>query len=323
MTQHVRGTPLGRRAFLQAACATSALGLVPGEASPAEGRGSAKDGAPGARAQRLNSEWKADFEEYGFIVLREVIPRADALRLEERVRQIMRRRTDAAAPDQHISGFWNELEPADDSDFLPLITQPVCLELARTLLGEGFQMTEVGARWRKRGAAASPMHVTRPLDRITDAGLPMPNVSFVLAFSWMLNDLTAEMGATLYLPFSHHAPRGPRPGIAYRHLVAIEAPAGSVVIHHGGLWHQFGPNRTTDKERVGFMGGYFPRWMDPVSVGWQPMKRSVRDRLPPAVRAMNSHVIEARIREPARESSLAALGDGRGVIGPGGRRGRR
>jgi hypothetical protein len=32
--------------------------------------------------------------------------------------------------------------------------------------------------------------------------------------------------------------------------------------------------------------------MDPVSVGWQPLKKSVRDRMPPAVRKMNRRVID-------------------------------
>ena len=106
----------------------------------------------------------------------------------------------------------------------------------------------------------------------------------------MLHDLTRDMGATLYLPFSHHAPRGPRAGVRYRHLVAVEAPAGSVLVHHSGLWHNFGANTTKDKSRVGLMGGYFPFWMDPVAIGWQPLKRSVRDRMPKEVRQMNRHV---------------------------------
>ena len=63
-----------------------------------------------------------------------------------------------------------------------------------------------------------------PLDRSlapARAGLPAPNLCFVLAFSWMLEDLTRAMGTTLYLPFSHHAPHGPRPGVRYKHLVAV------------------------------------------------------------------------------------------------------
>ena len=238
----------------------------------------------------LDQNLKAEFEEYGFVVLKEAIPRRDALNIEERVKEIMSRRPDADKIDQHLPELLNYLDPKDDAAFLPLVTQPVCLALAQALLGEGFQMSEVGCRWRKPGAPAGPMHVSRPIESFNRDGLPLPNVCFVLAYSWMLSDLTADMGATLYLPFSHHSPRGPRPNVKYSYAVPIEAPAGSVLVHHSALWHHFGPNTTRDKPRVGVMSGYFPGWLDPVSVGWKPLKQSVRDRMPEVIRKMNKHV---------------------------------
>jgi ectoine hydroxylase-related dioxygenase (phytanoyl-CoA dioxygenase family) len=237
-------------------------------------------------------ELKAELDEYGFVVLREVLPRADAHRIETRVVEVMRRQPDADKTDQHLRGLFNHVDPTDYPLFASLLTQPVCLELARHLLGEGFQMTEVGSRWRKPGSPAGPMHATIPLDRFPRAGLPLPNVCFVLALSWVLDDLTRDMGATLYHPFSHHAPRLPRAGVEYKYLVPVEAPAGSVVVHHGALWHRFGANTTKDRSRVGVMSGYIPAWLDPHAVGWQLMKRGVRDRLPPAVRDMNRRVAE-------------------------------
>jgi hypothetical protein len=286
-------TGVSRRAFLKSAGACTALAGAPAapaaECPPASvAKGGGKSEVRPSAAAKL----KAELEEHGYVVLPDLVSRKDAARVERRVREIMSRRPDADKVDQHLPGLLNYLAPKDDPLFLPLVTQPACLALARDLLGEGFQMTEVGARWRKPGAPEGPVHATRPLDALARAGLPAPNICFVLAFSWVLHDLTRNMGATLYLPFSHHAPRGPRPGIRYKHLVAIEAPAGSVLVHHSGLWHQFGANTTRDKARVGVMGGYFPFWMDPVSVGWQPLKKSVRDRLPAAVRKMNRHVID-------------------------------
>jgi hypothetical protein len=279
-----------RRFFLKAAGAGAALALA-ADAALAD-QPPTKPTHPGSttRVERRYEDIKAEFDEYGWVVLPDAIPRRDAARLEERLKEILGRRPDAGKADQHLSGVFNYLEPKDDPLFLPLVTQPTCLRLARDLLGEGFQMTEVGCRWRKPGALEGPIHATRPLDVMDRNGLPAPNQCLVLAFSWMLNDLTRDMGATLYLPFSQYAPRGPRAGVRYQHLVPVEASAGSVLIHHSGLWHHFGANTTKDKARMGLMGGYFPFWMDPVAVGWQPMKRSVRDRLPEAVRQMNKHV---------------------------------
>jgi ectoine hydroxylase-related dioxygenase (phytanoyl-CoA dioxygenase family) len=204
----------------------------------------------------------------------------------------MGRQSDADRIDQHLPGFFNHLEPKDDPLFVPLVTHSICLRLSQDFLGPRFQMTEVGCRWRKPGAPEGPIHVGVPLDSLARAGLPAPNVAFVLGFSWILQDLTKEMGTSFNLPFSHHASRGPRAGVRYRNLVPVEAAAGSLLIYHGGLWHNFGANTTRDRSRVGLMGGYFPFWMDPVAVGWQPMKRSVRDRMPDEVQRMNRHVME-------------------------------
>lgn len=290
MNEQPADNSVSRRGFLKVAGTAPAIGLAldmaPGQAATALAQ------APGGETQmsRADHELKAELDEYGFVVIKELIPRADALRAEQRVREIMSRRPDADKADQHLPGFFNHMDPQDDALFLPLVTQPVFLKLAKALLGEGFQMTEVGCRWRKPGAPAGPVRITRPLDSFPRAGLPMPNVCFVLAFSWMLNDLTRDMGGSYYLPFSHHAAQGPRPGVPYRYQVEIEAPAGSVLIHHGGVWHGFGANTKRDQARVGLMGGFFPFWMDPVSVGWQPMKRSIRNRMPLVVQEMNRHV---------------------------------
>lgn len=291
MTDPSKDDGVSRRTFLAAAGAGPALAAVVGSDATRAGAQQAAAAAP-AGAKILSDDQKAEFDEYGFLVFEEVIPRRDALRIEERVKEIMARQPDADKVDQHLPGLFNYLDSKDDPLFVPLVTQPACLALAKAVLGEGFQMTEVGCRWRKPGATAGPLRVTRPTDRIARIGLPMPNICFVLGFSWMLSDLTRDMGATLYLPFSHHVPHGPRANVAYKHQVAIEAPAGSVLIHHSGLWHGFGANTTRDKSRVGVMSGYIPAWLDPIDVGWQPLKRSVRDRLPESVRQMNQRVAE-------------------------------
>lgn len=236
---------------------------------------------------------KTELDESGLVIIPELIARDHAARAANILTELMRKESQANKPDQHLRGVFNYLDPAHDEVFLPLVTHPICLELAKHALGEGFQMTEIGARWRKPGSAGSDVYLSVPLDWMTNSGLAVPtNVCFLIAFSWMLTDLTQDIGATFYIPYSHHAQRAPRHGVPYKYQIAAEGPAGSLVIRPGGLWHSFGPNNTRDKERVGLMGGYFARWMDPASVDWKLMKRSVRDRLPDSVRAMNQHVSE-------------------------------
>lgn len=281
---------ISRRMFLGSASVAPALALSAVQA-PAEAPAKALPAADKDEPSGYK-DLKAEFVEYGFVVLPKLIPRADAESVERRVRQIMGRRPDADKIDQHLPGFFNHLEASDDKLFMPLVTQPFCLRLAHDLLGPGFQMTEVGCRWRKPGAPDGEVHVGTPLPAMARAGLPVPNTTFVIGISWVLHDITKDMGTSYNLPFSHHAPLSPRVGARYQHLVPLEAPAGSLLVYHGGLWHKFGANTTKDKPRVGLMGGYFPFWMDPAAAGWLPLKKSIRDRLPEEVQRMNRHVVE-------------------------------
>ena len=65
-----------------------------------------------------------------------------------------------------------------------------------------------------------------------------------------------------------------------------------IVIFYGAIWHRGGANITTDKRRMGVSSGFHASWMDPAAGGWYLMKRSVRDRMPPEIQAMNRHVVE-------------------------------
>jgi ectoine hydroxylase-related dioxygenase (phytanoyl-CoA dioxygenase family) len=105
----------------------------------------------------------------------------------------------------------------------------------------------------------------------------------------MLSDFTRAVGATVLMPFSHHTLRRPRRGVQYHHLVAAEAPRGSIVIFHGAIWHGAGANVTTDSTRIGVSVAYFPSWLDPAVGGWTTMPRSIYNRMPPLVQQLNAH----------------------------------
>ena len=235
---------------------------------------------------------KTELDTYGFVVIPDLISRADAETAAKRIAEIMESRPDKADADQHLRNPLDYLDARDYLLFAKLLAHPVCLDLAKHLVGDGFQLTEPGCRWRKPGSPAGPVHITSPIDRFAKAGLPIPNTCFLVPFSWNLNDLTAEMGATYYLPFSQFAHGAPWPGMTLKHAVPGAGPAGSLVIHHGGMWHGFGPNTTPDRPRIGLMASYCAAWMDPTGAGYRLMKRSVRDRMPEAVQKLNRRVSE-------------------------------
>ncbi|MBI4551302.1 MAG: phytanoyl-CoA dioxygenase family protein [Candidatus Latescibacteria bacterium] len=226
---------------------------------------------------------KLELDEYGFVILENQLPADEIDRMATRLVEIMNQQPDADRLDQGLQALLDY-----DDIFIPLVTNPAFLELARHTLGEGFRLAEVGARWLKPGAPAQSLHADVPLGRFPQ---PLPDVCFVLNSIWMLTDFTREIGATLLMPFSHHTRRRPRPGVAYNHLVAAEAPRGSIVIFHGGLWHCGGANTTRDQHRLGVSVPYFAAWMDPNAGNWQTMPRRVYDRLPPLVQRLVAHKV--------------------------------
>ncbi len=234
-------------------------------------------------------ELKRELDEYGFVIIHNLISPAEAGRMAERLMEIMGRQADA---DKLIQNLRNVLNNDDQDIFVPLVTNPVYLELARHLLGPDFQLAEVGGLWIKPGAPAPSFHADVPVGWFPQSGLPVPDTCFITNSLWMLTDFSRENGGTQLIPFSHHSRRAPRPDVDYRHRVSAEGPAGSVVIFHGSIWHRGGANVTHDQQRVGLSVPYHAHWMDPAAGHWHLMKRSVRDRMPPQVRKMSRRVAE-------------------------------
>jgi hypothetical protein len=232
---------------------------------------------------------KAELDVTGFVVLHGLLPAQQAGDMAKRLMRIMEQRPEAGARYQNLRGVFNY---DDEDSFVPLVTDPVYLELAKHLVGDGMQMAEVGAVWNKPGAPAGGWHADVPIGWFSSQGRPIPAVCFMVNCIWMLTEFTRDNGATQLVPFSHRSGQLPRAEIADRHGVAAEGPPGSIVIFHGAIWHRSGANTTRDRQRVGVSSGFYAHWMDPRAGGWYLLTREVRERMPPGVRQMNRQVVE-------------------------------
>ncbi len=72
---------------------------------------------------------------------------------------------------------------------------------------------------------------------------------------WCIDDFTADNGATMIVPNSHKLSRNHQESDGRADLVAIEAPAGSILAMDGRLWHSAGRNRTA-KPRAAIFNSY-------------------------------------------------------------------
>lgn len=161
--------------------------------------------------------------------------------------------------------------------FRDMVIHPVVDELVAHLLGDTFLLSALTAnithpggvrmglhtdQWwlpvpaRPEDAFVRPANISRRPDRRylePDPALGiMPPV--VVNTMWMLGDFTIANGATEVVPGSHVS--GAHPGDPSRcHIVHAEAPAGTLMVFDGRLWHGTGANTGTDS-RLGVIATF-------------------------------------------------------------------
>ena len=131
-----------------------------------------------------------------------------------------------------------------------------------------------------RAALAQPLHA--------DSGaLADEQGCWVCNSVWMLDDFTAENGATRVVPGSHRW-QGVSPAGLYATYPGerlVTGPAGTVVVMNAHMWHGGTPNRTASPRRA--MHVYFTRWDKPQQqYQKQLLSPEVQARLSPEARQL-------------------------------------
>lgn len=163
---------------------------------------------------------------------------------------------DEDALNQRVFHLFN-LDPV----FIDLIQRPIALEFVTHLLGDAWLVSNFSANITAPGSGTMLMHADQGY-----VPAPWPPQPVACNVAWLLDDFTEENGGTRYVPGSHRLGHGPEDGEDYE-TVAIEAPAGSILVMDGRLWHQTGTNRSRDCERAALFGYYVLRWLRP-QVNW-------------------------------------------------------
>jgi ectoine hydroxylase-related dioxygenase (phytanoyl-CoA dioxygenase family) len=145
-----------------------------------------------------------------------------------------------------------------DPVFWICFTDPRVLACIAHVLG-AFKLSSLNFRAALPGRGHQALH--------TDWGRPIPPCEYQVCNSiWLLDDFTANNGATRVVPGSHRLgvpPRDALPDPAADHpdQVQLIAPAGTVVIFNSHLWHGGTRNRTGRPRRA--LHSYFTRRGNP------------------------------------------------------------
>jgi ectoine hydroxylase-related dioxygenase (phytanoyl-CoA dioxygenase family) len=133
------------------------------------------------------------------------------------------------------------------------VYRPVLAACCR-IIGRPFKLSTMLARTLEPGAPAQPLHAD--VEREADG---WPLVGFIL----MVDDFSAENGATRFVPGSHLPSREPGSppedaADACGGQVLACGPAGSIIIFDGSVWHGHTANRSPRRRRS-IQGAFIPR----------------------------------------------------------------
>ena len=135
----------------------------------------------------------------------------------------------------------------EDRVFEQIILNEQVLALFTLLLGSGRTLDRMYSLYRHGNTPALPLH-TDGYDQS-----PFTSSPSYMAATWCLTDfMGAHDGATCYVPGTHRFNRRPTKHESYKNIGqsrSIYAPAGSVLLHNGSVWHG-APTRRAEGVRV-------------------------------------------------------------------------
>lgn len=160
-------------------------------------------------------------------------------------------------PNEHNVRVFNLLDL--DPLFRELIAHPLAIEIVTHLLGPAFLVSNFTANIALPGSGSMKLHSDQSIV------VPEPWVApWSLNIIWCLNDVHRANGATLFIPGSHKwTSRRDLPANPDNLLVPFEAPAGSIIVMDGRVWHTSGANVTADEERALLFGYYSASFLRP------------------------------------------------------------
>ncbi|MEK8132631.1 phytanoyl-CoA dioxygenase family protein [Paenibacillus filicis] len=221
------------------------------------------------------AEWKAQFEEQGYLILPGVLSQEQVGRLNAAIDDLLEEEPGSLAHNIYHSV---ERHP----EIAALIDEPTVLPLIVNLLGYNIQLHISHLTIRKPNPEQVKTETNSFINWHQDGPHPQfPSIqgitsTYYIKACYILSDMSEpNRGNTKVIPGSHNRPYSPEhtnvDGVLENELQVCGKP-GDVFIFTQSLWHSGAPNLSTFTRRQLFFG-YSPIWMRPIDY------RTVSDRL--------------------------------------------
>ena len=190
--------------------------------------------------------------EHGLCVIPSVLPESHAVELRSIIDGMREREP---GPEGGRLGHQRVLHlAAKHSAFADLMCHPLTIAVCQEYLGSDFVCSTWTSNTALPGSDLTYWHVDHPYWTIAPPyPVDPPLTAHVI---WCLDEFTEFNGATRFILGSHRRTQLPEHNGSYdSEGETVLAPAGSLVVAHGAIWHSAGKN-SSDRPRTAVFGRF-------------------------------------------------------------------
>jgi ectoine hydroxylase-related dioxygenase (phytanoyl-CoA dioxygenase family) len=232
----------------------------------------------------MMDDWRQQLDERGYVVFAHAVPPDLLSGLRTRILELFEEEGDRAGSEFRTEAHARRLANLVDKGevFRRAVALPPVLEYVRHVLGPDIKLSSLNARSADPGTdVGQPLHVDM-------AAVPDERGYWVCNTIWVLDDFTADNGATRMVPGSHRWGTRPQdvledPYTTHPDEVLLVAPAGSLAVMNAHMWHGGTANRSS-APRLAMHGFYCRRDKPQQQYQKQLLRPEVQASLSPELR---------------------------------------
>ena len=207
--------------------------------------------------ETLSEAEKAQLDRDGYLPLAGILTDGQIARFRARLDQLLQIEGEQAGKEVHQEAGTDRLADLVNKDALFDIcfTHPRVLAAIYHVLGGEFKLSSLNYRAALPGQGSQALHADW-------SGPVAPGDYYVCNSIWLLDDFTADNGATRVVPGSQRSGQTPQQALAdprapHPDEALLLAPAGTVVVFNSHTWHGGTLNHSSQPRRA--MHSYFCR----------------------------------------------------------------